>query len=263
MATSIGDWYADAEGRYSDSHGHDWENDDHPDRNRDSWLDRLPREEPRIPPQRRSTGRKSRTSREARPVPRPASRAARPYFQEVVNAVHALRAKHPKMGDKALTRRLHGLGFTSVKQSDVRKALRRDPAPTPGERHNRGNQARQAGNLPVPVGQPATSGRMSDFVVAVRNRWTKAPDLSVQAMTRLLHGHGWTMFTEDDVRKVLQSFMSAPSPDRKPSRTAAWKGRAAKSEHRAKGATASPQSRADICPSCGVAVSSMGQCRCS
>lgn len=264
MASSIGDWYADAEGRHSD-HGHDWENDDQPDRNRDSWLDRLPREEPRIPPPSRSAPRKPRTGRQVRRVPEPTSRAPRPYYQEVVNAAHALRAKHPGMGDKALARRLRDLGYTTVKQSDVRAALRRDPGPVPSERHNKGIQAKRLGSLAVPVGQPIASGRTSDFVVAVRTFWIKAPDLSLEALTRLLHGRGWTAFTQDDVRKVLRSLESGLDRDRNPSRTAAGKGGAVRSGRKRRGdvATAVPGSRADICPSCGVAVSSSGQCRCS
>jgi hypothetical protein len=38
---NIRDWYLNAEGGGDDPAGHDWETDDRPDRNPDSWLDRL------------------------------------------------------------------------------------------------------------------------------------------------------------------------------------------------------------------------------
>lgn len=264
MATSIGDWYANADGRYSDNHGHDWENDDQPDRNRDSWLDRLPRTEPRIPPQRRraEAPRKARNGRKALPVPRHADRAPRHYLHEVVNAAHALREKHPAMGDEELARRLRDRGFTTIKKRDIRKLLRRDPGPTPNNRPNSEKQTKRAGSLPVPVGRPVVSGRMGDFAVAVRAFWIKDPDLSVRVLTRLLRDRGWITFTEDDVKKVLRSLTSS-DPHVKSPRKPARKSRSLKSRRKARGAAASLQGRVDICPSCGVAVSSLGRCRCS
>jgi len=262
---SIGDWYADAEGRYSDSPGHDWENDDPQDRNRDSWLDRLQREEPRMPPPSQAAGRRSGASREAQRTAQSTGRVTRPYFQDVVNAVHTLRAERPGIGDKTLLRRLRDQGYTNVTQSDVRKALRQAPALAPSDRHRKGKQTKRVSALPVPTGRPNPSARASDFAAAARTLWTKAPDLSIDELTRLLHGRGWTMFTEADVRKVLSTLSPRPSPDRKPPRTAARKGKAIKPRQlrRANSVAASPQPRADICPSCGVAVSLLGLCRCS
>lgn len=129
---TIGDWYADAEGRHWDVPGYDWENDDKPDQTPDSWIDRLPPQTQRLPPARSGSPRKPGPSRRRTTTGSTASAADRrvapasaPVLKE---AARLLRSQLPGAKAKTIARKLREKGWLNATTAQV-QAVVGDPVP--------------------------------------------------------------------------------------------------------------------------------------
>jgi hypothetical protein len=154
---TIRDWYLNAEGGGVDPSGHDWKNDDHPDRNPDSWLDRLmpsaasaghdaerassttpakSRQSKPTKSQQPSTSRKQsgRTSKKAGAKARAVTvqevlarqrqaPAQAKTFEQFAEAVRKLHAEKPELGAKRLASELRKRGWLNFRRSHVVLAL--------------------------------------------------------------------------------------------------------------------------------------------
>lgn len=275
MARSIGDFYADAEGRGSELSGYDWENDDAPDRTPDAWLDRLASSRPA---QRvglaSAKGAKGRSGRRgsANSVTRKGQSPAgsrRPTEREIANAAHEIRASIPDIGAKGIAKRLRQRGWAFVDSLAVDRALKRYVIPdrkqksrsVPSRGTGAGGQelGRVQGVL-VQQGGAMVGRRLRNFAKVARYLAARDPEMSLAGITRRLQRLGWPTCTEADVRRALgMSPTAAPrptqaSPPPKSSRPAV---------DNSPSLRAAPRPSAEVCPSCAVRISVLGICRCS
>ncbi|MEV4533436.1 hypothetical protein AB0J82_06345 [Asanoa sp. NPDC049518] len=161
-----------------------------------------------------------------------------PPRQDIIDLVHAVRARSPQLAAGQIAALLRQKGIVGITEHGVNRALENEP--------------RQRRPRMEAVG--ARGPR--EFAGDVRTLWAKDPWLTAKAMAARLRRRGWTQITEIDVQAAL-AVLNAPSNavsrrDRKmkPGRIAALTG-------------APAQPAALVCPSCGVAVSQPGLCRCS
>jgi hypothetical protein len=137
MRRTINDWYLEAGGRADDS-SFDWENDDRPDRGVDAWLDRISavnRDDRRaLPaagrnsgsskPDIGSTSGRKRSVRSVQPNGRiDERRISGVPWSVFVRTVHSLHRQDPRLGPRAIGRRLRTLGWTGVTRPDVVEAM--------------------------------------------------------------------------------------------------------------------------------------------
>lgn len=287
MRRTIGDWYANAEGRDSADFRRDWDNDDRPDRTPDSWLDRLkPSERPAaVRPSRRSAS----TSRGG-------LRGTVPTQRGLADAARELQRRMPGIKDKTLVRHLRQRGWLDVSEEQVRKALRAHPArpssqsrgattattppsanPKPAKTRtmdggtvtvihpptNFPPKTKARGTIdavspPTATRKPAktdTSSRRERRTLAdvVRAVLVSRPGLNTRRLTQEVRASGWPKATERQVKAVRKSLPpSPPAPTPPPRRIQVPPPlRTVRTP------------RPDACFACGVVPSPLGSCRCS
>lgn len=257
VAVSIGDWYADAEGRGSDGPGYDWQNDDRPDRTPDSWLDRLtpgpddqgtsgtfvqPKIKPRSPKSRKKT----------------APRAYEASWPEIVKAAHLLRAARPGIKDQTLAKRLRQAGYLNISVARVQQALATSPPPkvaaNPSARRKPAPQRsaqpkRRASIAPRPAAtRQRNPQKPKSLTQAARALHQEMPKLDLHELTRRLRERGWHTISEADVAAAL-----GPSQPETPKQ----------SPRESTPILPTPVLHPGACPACLMVVSALGQCRCS
>ncbi|MEU4634096.1 hypothetical protein ACIBM8_21935 [Micromonospora aurantiaca] len=287
MRRTIGDWYANAEGRDSADFRRDWDNDDRPDRTPDSWLDRLkPSERPAaVRPSRRSAS----TSRGG-------LRGTVPTQRGLADAARELQRRMPGIKDKTLVRHLRQSGWLNVSEEQVRKALRAYPAgpssqsrgtttattppsanPKPAKTRTKDGgtitmiypptdppppKSKARGTIKVVSPSPATpkpakngtpSRERPTLADVVREVQASRPGLGTKRLTQEVRARGWQGATEKQVKAARKSL--PPSP---PAPTPVLRRiqvppplRTVRTPH------------PDACFACGVVPSPLGSCRCS
>lgn len=236
---SIGDWYADAEGRGSDGPGFDWENDDRPDRTRDTWLDRLgpergalPAQQNRPSKQNQPIDRKASSSRKPRPTSGRAARSPKPPPHKVAMAAFALFRNDQHLSHSAVAIRLQqrGGGWKAVTAADVREALTRKgsparrkqspPASTGGGKQRDWTRRNRSSNNPArPAASPHTIAMIAHNLRAAQSRRLGADEIA-----QYMRLQGWSTVTSADVRNALA--LTGPGPDtgRRPATSVAGSG---------------------------------------
>jgi hypothetical protein len=244
----INDWYLNAESQGSDRPGYDWENDDPPDRTPDSWLDRLGQRD-EMPPQR--IRRDGRSTRSPRVSAKPATHIAAQPRGNLAEAARAVLAAEPGLSYRAVAGRLRQRGWPAVTRADVGKVLARSASDPQQSAPRVASKRQSSANLPL-----------RDIATAARAILTAKPGLSYQAVAERLQRNGWPTITRAHVSRALKTTSRLRLSEPENQRTGRQRTRA---EARFLGrlARANPMPRAEICPSCGTAVSISGLCRCS
>jgi hypothetical protein len=260
MAGSIDDWYVNASGRHGGRLGHDLDNDDPIDRGVDTWLDDF--RAPRTPESRRAPRAMAPQQDVLRSVDDRTPGGGRTAVwrktdgiarAELAQAARALRARHPGITTKALTKRLRQqLSWPSLTPDHVTEALGRKPpvglaqearaimAAYPGigpkklaaRLRQRGwadvtpesvraalqrDRVSKSGVPAHPSAKPAMSA--SAMARRIRSIDASAPGWTIPALTKAIRGHGWPQATEADVRKsLLGSNDLQPKQDMAPSK---------------------------------------------
>jgi hypothetical protein len=238
---NIGDWYADHEGRHLENPRYDVENDDEPDRNRDGWVDRLASDKPHEPV---PAGRPGKTKRQGS---RRAAASREPLSQNVIDIVHAMRAKWPGIADEQIVTLLRQHGVSDITRDLVIEAIAHKPRPEdPGPRQER-IDARKPGQ----------------FVAAVRVHWAKDPSFTAKTIAARLRLRGWAEATEAEVQQVLVMLNGRSPVAKERVRKSTGSRPRRRRSARIVALTDAQGHPAPVCPSCGVAVSQLGLCRCS
>ncbi|MEV0005393.1 hypothetical protein AB0H28_24330 [Micromonospora sp. NPDC050980] len=265
MRRTITDWYANAEGRDAADFRRDWENDDRPDRNPDTWLDRLKPSE--RPVAARSSRRAASTSRRSSPGRVPTQR-------ELADAARELQARMRGIKDKTLVRHLRQSGWPDVSAEQVRKALRAHPVRSNAQSHrtvivptrtqtSSTTRAKSGGTITV-ITPPTATRKPAKVTTAARNRPSLAevirvvqashPGIGIKLLAQEVRARGWPTATKKQVQAARQSLRPIP-PQPTP---AMLKALASTSSLRTVRAP-----HPDACFACGVVPSALGSCRCS
>ena len=214
-------------------------------------------------------------------VPNAAWPTGTPSPPQIAKAAHDMRATEPRLGFKTIARRLRERGW-NVTRADVRNVLGPKvpqltavPQPTAGRQappvvFRSAAESQPVGQTPstIPnVAGPADIPSLPQIAKAAHGMRAIEPWLSDKSVALRLRERGWNV-TEADVREALgkkpvrstRGRATVPRRTKKRGTQDLPVRRGASSKRRSSSASST---RVALCPSCGVAVSLLGTCRCS
>jgi hypothetical protein len=204
------------------------------------------------PPGQRTTG--PSTTRSVPPQPPAASKET-----ELALAIRVIRKTTPGLTLEQLTEQVRRCGWPDATRAGMRVAV---------------EELRETSRSNAST--PLTQGRLSHdlMIVAVRALHAMAPHADAADLTRLLRQYGWHLTPPEQVRVALAKVRPRKSANRakpQPSTKRAEKPRTpAPAQRRTRPGNpdhyrrdVTPLPKAEVCPSCGSAVSVLGTCHCS